>query len=118
MTASTVVAVTPVQLLRRARQIIEQNGWCQHEFGHKGGPRCASGALIEAMHETGYVDAPSDVYYATHRAYNTAIHGIALAANADHVPAWNDSLPADTGRETVMRAMEAAAQELLKEANL
>ena len=95
------------EVLVKARNLLDRDGWTQGRFGDVGGPYCARGALVVAAG----APRPATVPPSRHcGALNSAYHLLQLIVGVETIGAdWNDT-PGRT-KEEVLAAFDAAIAE-------
>lgn len=82
-------------VLERAAELLERDGWCQRQLHHCDGSRCVRGAIIDAALEVGEGSLPPSEWLRRH-----------LGAKRS-LPEWNDD-PGRTADEVIAKLREAA----------
>lgn len=101
--------MTPVEVLTKARALLVRDGWRQRDYGpchgyreeHAPGPRCAIGAISQAMERPPSIAERSEA--APLLAEVTGMDGFRAG---EGIPDWNDSL--DTTKRQVLAAFTRA----------
>jgi len=87
------------RIVNMAANLIRDYGWIKRRYGSRVGGFCCMGALTEAMMPEISTDTEYDSLYLELRAAFWNRHRIG------HIPTWNDKLPDEMGRETVINVL-------------
>jgi hypothetical protein len=104
---TTVVPVTRRDVLHRAADLLEEFGWCQHDYGsYRRGAFCAVGAIAHAARDLGD-PVPADSKRCTFIGQYEDKYQDIIEADDGLLHYWNDA-PGRTKAEVVARLREAA----------
>ena len=96
---------TASTILLDAAALIVRDGWCQGRSRDDRGQRCALEAMWQAYVDTHGKGSWRDCHWLS------VLNALKKAAGYEGgVSWWNDMLPADTGKETVIATLMAAAE--------
>lgn len=91
-------ATTVAQVLLKAAEYIEDNGWCRYVAEDRDGRCCVLGAVYSVM--------------STPLQRTAAQVALRELIGSDNIGRWNDATPGSAGRAKVLRGLREAAAKL------
>lgn len=68
-----------IKLLKKARNLIDKNGWIRNDYGTRHGPCCVTGALVYSAR-----------YLYDTEAFRNSVMLISSILGTNNIPLWND----------------------------